>query len=42
MEIRDYTVNEDSGLLALVDCTAYRSFVTADWTYDDILQHFTH
>lgn len=40
MESCDYTVTDDSGLLALVGCTAYRSFFSADWTYDDIRQHF--
>jgi hypothetical protein len=40
MRSSDYTIIDDSGLLALVDCSAYRPFVGADWTYEGILQHF--
>jgi hypothetical protein len=40
MESSDYTIIDDSGLLALVDCSAYRPFVGEDWTYERILQHF--
>lgn len=36
----DYTIIDDSGLLALVDSSVYRPFVGANWTYDDILNHF--
>lgn len=40
MESTDYAIIDDSGLLALVDCSSYRSFVGADWTYEGLLQHF--
>jgi hypothetical protein len=40
MGSRDYTIIDDSGLLALVDCSTYRPFVGADWTFANILQHF--
>jgi len=36
----DYTIVDDSGILALVDSSAYRPFVSTDWTYECILQHF--
>jgi hypothetical protein len=36
----DYILVDDSGLLALVDCSAYRAFVSPDWTYGDIVRHF--
>jgi hypothetical protein len=36
----NYTIIDDSGLLALADCSEYRPFVSPDWTYHDILQHF--
>ncbi len=36
----DYTIIDDSGLLALADCSGYRPFVSHYWTYRDILQHF--
>jgi len=37
----DYILSDDSGLLALVDCSAYRAFVSPDWTYEDIVRHFS-
>lgn len=40
MESTDYTLIDDSGLLALVDCSTYRPSVGADWTYEGLLQHF--
>jgi hypothetical protein len=35
MTSRDYTIIDDSGILALVDCSAYQPFVSADWTWDE-------
>jgi hypothetical protein len=34
------TIADDSGLLALVDCAAYRGFVSDDWTYEQLMKHF--
>jgi hypothetical protein len=34
------TIADDSGLLALVDCAAYRGFVADDWTYEQLMKHF--
>lgn len=31
---------DDSGLLAIVDASAYSTFVDADWTYEQLLAHF--
>ena len=36
----DFVVFDDSGLLSLVDCNSYASFVSADWTYESIVEHF--
>lgn len=35
-----YTVTDDSGFLALVDPDSYPSFLSADWTLDQIRRHF--
>ena len=32
---------DDSGLLAIVDTQAYPSFIAEDWTYEQILEHFS-
>ena len=32
---------DDSGLLSIVDASAYSTFVDADWTYGQLLAHFT-
>ena len=31
---------DDSGLLSIVDASAYSTFVGADWTYEQLLDHF--
>ena len=31
---------DDSGLMALVDVSAYPTFVDEEWTYETIIQHF--
>ena len=31
---------DDSGLLSIVDASAYSTFVGADWTYEQLLAHF--
>ena len=36
----DLTILDDSGLLSIVDCAAYRSFLSEDWDYESILDHF--
>lgn len=33
-------ITDDSGVLSLVDCAAYRTFVSEDWDYDGITAHF--
>ena len=35
-----FQVDDDSGLLALLDPDAYQSFVDADWTGDQLQAHF--
>ena len=35
-----FQVTDDSGLLAIIDPDAYRSFVHADWTWETIEEHF--
>ncbi|MEL7486751.1 MAG: hypothetical protein AAGJ87_06000 [Pseudomonadota bacterium] len=44
MEDEDETIelqiDDDSGLLALVVSSEYRSFVSEDWTYEQVLDHF--
>lgn len=37
---RDFDIVDDSGLLGLVDATAYATFVDADWTYEQLTAHF--
>ena len=37
----DVAVVDDSGLLSLVDCNTYSSFLSEDWTYESILEHFS-
>lgn len=34
-------IPDDSGFLALVDPDAYRSFVGEDWTFEQLMAHFT-
>ena len=34
------TVSDDSGLLGLVDASAYRTFVGEDWEFERLLGHF--
>ncbi len=34
------TISDDSGFLALVDCAAYRSFLSEDWTFESLTAHF--
>lgn len=34
------TVEDDSGFIALVDCAAYRSFLSEDWTFESLTAHF--
>jgi hypothetical protein len=36
----DLFIMDDSGLLGLVDCSAYNGFVAEDWTYESLMQHF--
>lgn len=38
---QEYSVTDDSGFLALVDPYCYKSFVSAQCSLDQILQHFT-
>jgi hypothetical protein len=40
-DVRHFNIVDDSGFLALIDPDAYRSFVAEDWTYPEIMQHFT-
>ena len=34
------SLDDDSGILALVNCATYSSFVDEDWTYEQIIEHF--
>ena len=36
----DISISDDSGLLSLVDCSKYETFVGEDWEYDQLLNHF--
>ncbi|MCA3152944.1 MAG: hypothetical protein ING77_17380 [Rhodocyclaceae bacterium] len=36
----DLLIIDDSGLLGLVDCAAYNSFVAEDWEYEQLMRHF--
>lgn len=36
-----YNIIDDSEFLALIDPDAYRTFVAEDWTYAELIQHFT-
>ena len=36
----DLLIIDDSGLLGLVDCIAYNSFVAEDWAYEQLMRHF--
>jgi hypothetical protein len=36
----DLTIFDDSGLLSLVDCSAYISFLSENWDYEGIVAHF--
>jgi hypothetical protein len=40
MKAGTYAVSDDSGFLALLDPSAYSSFVSTDWTLDQLIQHF--
>lgn len=35
-----FHIDDDSGILGLLDCSAYSPFVGEDWTYDQIISHF--
>lgn len=35
-----FKITDDSGFLAIIDPDAYRGFVSADWTWETIQQHF--
>ena len=35
-----FEVTDDSGFLAIIDPDAYRGFVSADWSWDTIQEHF--
>lgn len=35
-----FEVTDDSGFLAIIDPDAYRGFVSADWTWETIQEHF--
>lgn len=35
-----YIIDDDSGILSLLDCSAYASFVGEDWEYQQLLLHF--
>jgi hypothetical protein len=35
-----FKVTDDSGFLAIIDPDAYRGFVSSDWTWETIQQHF--
>jgi len=37
---RRFEVNDDSGLIALVDHHAYPTFVSNEWTYETLFGHF--
>jgi hypothetical protein len=37
-----FTVTDDSGFLAIIDPDSYQGFVAEDWTYEALLEHFTH
>ena len=37
----DLVVVDDSGLLGLVDAAAYSAFAGADWTYEQLMEHFS-
>ena len=39
-EAVDFEILDDSGLLSLVDVSAYSTFVAEDWEYEEILLHF--
>lgn len=39
-EFLDLEMIDDSGLLSLVDVSAYSTFVSEDWEYEQILNHF--
>jgi hypothetical protein len=41
MKTCDYVIVDDSGLLGLVDCKSYQSFISPDWTYEEIVAHFS-
>lgn len=38
--VLEFEIDDDSGLLALVAASDYKSFVGADWTYEQLLDHF--
>lgn len=40
-DVRHFDIADDSGFLALIDPDAYRTFVAEDWTYAQIMQHFS-
>ncbi len=36
----EFTVFDDCGILSLIDCASYVSFLSKDWTYESIVDHF--
>ncbi|MEP3226302.1 MAG: hypothetical protein ABJO01_10025 [Parasphingorhabdus sp.] len=40
VEFLDFEILDDSGLLGLVDVFAYSTFVSQDWEYEQLLDHF--
>src|ERR1700733_15329574 len=40
MRSQRFRITDDSGFLALIDPDAYRSFVDADWTLEQLFEHF--
>jgi hypothetical protein len=36
----DLTIFDDSGILSIVDCSAYKSFLSENWDYESIFAHF--
>jgi hypothetical protein len=36
----DLTIFDDSGLLSIVDCSSYDSFLSENWDYESIQEHF--
>jgi len=39
-EVCEYKITDDSGFLAIFDPAAYLSFVDADWSFEQLIEHF--